>query len=432
MESALPFGAATIVGLGYIGLPTAALLAETGLRVVGYDIDAARVATLRGGSFGSESEVARVAAAAVASGRLVFANDLQPSDAFLICVPTPTRAHRPDLHAVVAATIAVAEVLRPGDLVVLESTVPPGTMERVVAETLRRVGLDPDDYRLAHCPERVIPGAIVHELHTNARVIGGRRPGDAARARDLYRRFVRADIHLTDCTTAELVKVVENTFRDVNIAFANELALLCDELDVDVWETIELANQHPRVAILSPGPGVGGHCIPVDPHFLSNANPFVTELIQTARRVNERMPDVMVRRLCTSLPIRNGPLDVTLLGASYKANVDDTRESPTERIDELLRERGYRVRIYDPIARGFVRPLEASLEAAVAGTDAVMILTEHDAFAAIDPTYVRSLVRTPLLFCGRPRLDLARWRDAGFTVSLLGTPDRVRPAEFVR
>lgn len=416
----------TVVGLGYIGLPTAALLAETGLRVEGFDVDATRLATLRAGDFGREAAVSCVAESAVASGSLTFVERISSSDAFILCVPTPTHANRPDLRAVEAATRMVAPLLRPGDLLVLESTVPPGTMERVVAATLREVGCDPDDYHLAHCPERVTPGDIVRELRANARVIGGRRPGDARRARDLYGAFVEGPIHLTDCTTAELVKVVENTFRDVNIAFANELALLCSELGVDVWETIRLANEHPRVAILSPGPGVGGHCIPVDPHFLSNANPFVTELIQTARRVNERMPDVMVRQLCMLVPIRGTTPTVTLLGAAYKANVDDTRESPTERIDALLRDRGYATRIFDPIARTFVRPLEPTLEDALRDSDALMLVTEHDVFRTIDPHYARSLVRTPVLFCGRPGLDLDAWRAAGFAISLLGSPDASR------
>ncbi len=417
----------TVLGLGYIGLPTAAMLAEAGCRVDGYDVDERRRAALRAGDFGNEAEVASVAVDAVLSGRLHIVDTLSPSDAFILCVPTPTHDHRPDLSYVEAATRAVAPLLRPGDLIVLESTVPPGTVERVVVGAIRSAGGDPDAYRIAHCPERVIPGAIVHELRNNARVIGGRRPGDAEHARELYALFARGDIHVTDCVTAELVKVVENTYRDVNIAFANELALLCEELDVDAWETIRLANQHPRVAILAPGPGVGGHCIPVDPHFLSNANPFVTELIQTARRVNERMPAAIVRRIAMHLPVTDDSVTVTLLGAAYKPNVDDTRESPTERIDDLLHERGYRTRVYDPIARSFSRPLCTSLEEAAQDSDALVLVTEHDVFRSIDPVAVRALMRTPLLYCSRPALDLEAWRSAGFTVSVLGARSAPAP-----
>jgi UDP-N-acetyl-D-mannosaminuronic acid dehydrogenase len=410
----------TVLGLGYIGLPTAAMLATAGHLVAGFDIEPARVAELRAGSFGPEIEVARLVREASATGRLSFCDRLGPAEAYLICVPTPTRNHRPDLSYVEAATASIAPFLSPGALIVLESTVPPGTVDRVIAATFRAHGKDPDAYRIAHCPERVMPGSIVHELRTNARVIGGRTLEDARFARELYESFVDGTIHITDCMTAELVKVVENTYRDVNIAFANELALLCEELGADVWETIRLANEHPRVSILNPGPGVGGHCIPVDPHFLSNANPFVTELIQTARRINERMPDVIVRRVATHVHRPATDANVTLLGAAYKANVDDTRESPTERIDDLLNERGYRTRIYDPVARSFSRQLSETLEEAVTNSDALVLLTEHDIFRSIDPKIVGPLMRTLVLICARPAFDIDAWSAAGFAVYVLG------------
>ena len=414
----------TILGLGYIGLPTAAMLAEAGHNVAGFDTDPARREALRAREIFGEREVVDIVAAALETGRLEIVDSPVTSDAFLICVPTPTHNNRPDLSYVEAATAELAPLLRPGDLIILESTVPPGTVDRIIVSTIRAAGKNPDDYKIAHCPERVIPGAIVRELRDNARVIGGRSPGDAEFARELYASFAHGPIHVTDCVTAELVKVVENTFRDVNIAFANELALLCEELGVDVWDTIRLANEHPRVSILSPGPGVGGHCIPVDPHFLSNANPFVTELIQTARRINERMPDVMVRRVVSHVATLPQDSTITLLGAAYKANVDDTRESPAERIDQLLRERGYKTRIYDPVAKRFSRPLSATLEEAALSSDALVLVTEHDVFRDIDPEVVLPLMRTPILICGRPGVDIDRWRDAGFAVYVLGA----RPA----
>jgi UDP-N-acetyl-D-mannosaminuronic acid dehydrogenase len=412
-----------VLGLGYIGLPTAAMLADAGHDVSGYDVDGALLGALRAKRISAEPEVAEIVSKALDSGRLHLVDALSPSDAFLICVPTPTHGHKPDLSYVEAATLAIAPLLRPGDAIILESTVPPGTVERVVAGAIRRCALEPNDFRIAHCPERVIPGAIVHELRTNARVIGGRKDGDAQYARELYASFATGPIHITDCTTAELVKVVENTFRDVNIAFANELALLCEELGVDVWDTIRLANEHPRVSILSPGPGVGGHCIPVDPHFLSNANPFVTELIQTARRINERMPDIIVRRIATRVPLEPRDANIALLGAAYKPNVDDTRESPTERIDELLRERGYNTRIFDPLARRFSRPLCSTLDEAVSECDAVVLITEHDIFRQIDPFAMRPLVRHPLFVSARPPFNLQSWREAGFLTYVLGAAD---------
>jgi UDP-N-acetyl-D-mannosaminuronic acid dehydrogenase len=411
----------SVLGLGYIGLPTAAMLATAGHTVWGFDVDVAKRESLRRSEYKGEPEVEAIVAQALASGRLKIAERIEPAEAYLVCVPTPTRDNRPDLSYVEGALADVAALASPGELIILESTVPPGTMDRLATAALRAAKKDPDAFGIAHCPERVIPGAIVQELRHNARVVGGRKPGDAERAKELYLSFVDAPIHVTDCTTAELVKVVENTFRDVNIAFANELALLCEELDIDVWETIRLANNHPRVNILSPGPGVGGHCIPIDPHFLSNANPFVTELIQTARRINQRMPEVVVRRVIQRIASpADGTVVVTLLGASYKPNVDDTRESPAEHIEHSLRERGYVTRIYDPLVRNFSRPLCSTLEEAVVGASALVLVTEHDAFRSIDPKAVAERMRERNLVCARPFFDLAQWRRAGFNIYLLG------------
>jgi UDP-N-acetyl-D-mannosaminuronic acid dehydrogenase len=283
--------------------------------------------------------------------------------------------------------------------------------------------VDPDTVAIAHCPERVIPGAIVEELRGNARVIGGRTKRDAEAARELYASFVQGPLFVTDNTTAELVKVIENTYRDVNIAFANELALLAEELGVDAHETIALANHHPRVNILSPGPGVGGHCIPIDPHFLSDANPFVTELIQTSRRINERMPHIVVRRVQEYVPAAGGAR-IAILGAAYKANVDDTRESPTERVEELLRERGYATTVYDPVAERYRGELAASLEDAVRGSDAIVLMVGHDAFRDIDPAALAPLCRRAQLVDTRAFFPPQRWLDAGFRVYQLGRKRR--------
>jgi UDP-N-acetyl-D-mannosaminuronic acid dehydrogenase len=410
-----------IQGLGYIGLPTAAMFALSGHDVLGYDIDPRVLRSLqRDANHVKEAAVREFFLDALRSGRLTL-TDVLPADAqaYVICVPTPTIDHRPDLSYVQAAIRAIAPLLNERDLVVIESTVPPGTMERVIIPLLRASGVDPDSVALTHCPERVSPGAIVRELRENARVIGGRKPGDAERARALYASFCRSAIHTTDVLTAELVKVIENTYRDVNIAFANELALLAEELGIDVHEAISLANQHPRVNILSPGPGVGGHCIPVDPHFLSNANPFVTELIQTSRRINERMPHVVVRRVAEMI----GPhasARVALLGASYKANVDDTRKSPTERVEELLHERGFVTRVYDPVAERYARLLAASLEEAVSDVDAIVLMVGHDEFRSIEPALIAPLVRARNVIDTRAFWPAERWADAGFRVYTIG------------
>jgi UDP-N-acetyl-D-mannosaminuronic acid dehydrogenase len=238
----------------------------------------------------------------------------------------------------------------------------------------------------------------------------------------MYASFCDGELCITDCTTAELVKVVENTFRDVNLAFANELALLAETMNVDAWDVIRLANKHPRVNVLNPGPGVGGHCIPVDPHFLSAANPFVTELIQTARRVNERMPHFVARMLDEVLDPLRVHATVTLLGAAYKADIDDTRESPTSALLPLLLERGHRIRVYDPLARNFEHPLSPTIEDAVSESDALVLITDHRAFSEIDPKAVAPLMRRKILIDTRNVLNREKWTAEGFSVRTLGVP----------
>ncbi len=413
----------TVIGLGYIGLPTAAMLALKGNVVHGYDVNPAVRSGLRNDrGHIADPEVRGLTERAVTSGGLLISDRLEPAEAYVICVPTPNAADgRPNLSYVHLASGDVARVLKRGDLVILESTVPPGTTERIVGSAVRERGLSLDDIYLAHCPERVSPGAIVSELRKNSRIIGGRRPADAEAARALYASFVESDMYLTDSKTAELVKVIENTFRDVNIALANELALLCEELGVDARQAIWLANKHPRVNILNPGPGVGGHCIPIDPSFLADAQPFLTELIQTARRVNARMPNHVVRRIRELVPMPPYGRKIALLGASYKANVDDSRESPTEKIDGLLREQGYETVTYDPVASGFARPLASSLEEALDQADAMALIVDHDAFRKIEPAVARERMRGQVLVDARGFFDAAAWQASGFQVYTLGS-----------
>jgi UDP-N-acetyl-D-mannosaminuronic acid dehydrogenase len=420
-----------VIGLGYIGLPTAALLAQSGHRVYGYDANAQLRRSLQMCDVDvSEPPVRAAVLDAMRTAQLHVVDRVPNAQAYIMCLPTPTHEGKPDLSYVERAAADVAAVAEPGAMLVLESTVPPGTTERVIERALRNVGKSIDDFHVAHCPERVIPGSIMAELRSNARVVGGRTPQDAELVRGLYASFCRGEIALTTPAVAEFVKVVENTYRDVNIAFANELALFAEELGVDVWETIAIANKHPRVNILQPGPGVGGHCIPVDPHFLSDANPFVTELIQAARRVNERMPYKIVRRIGDLVDSSAGR-KIALLGAAYKADVDDARESPTIRIDALLRERGYDTSIYDPLVRSFVRPLAATLDEAVSGSDAIVLVTSHTVFSAIDPLAMRAIVRAPRLIDSRRFFDTEAWQRAGFESYVLGRPFRRIAAKAV-
>jgi UDP-N-acetyl-D-mannosaminuronic acid dehydrogenase len=409
-----------VIGLGYIGLPTAASFAQSGHRVFGYDANPAVRDGLRHGCVATnEAAVREAVREALAGGQLEVVERIPSVQAYILCLPTPTRAGKPDLRYVETAADAVAAVAGEGSLLVLESTVPPGATERIFEHALQRAGKSIDNYRVAHCPERVIPGAIMDELRTNARVVGGRTERDAEIVADLYASFCQGPIARTTTSGAEFVKIVENTYRDVNIAFANELAIIAEELGIDVWETIALANKHPRVNILQPGPGVGGHCIPVDPQFLSNANPFVTELIQSARRVNDRMPYHIVHRIAELVGPARGR-KIALLGAAYKADVDDARESPTLEIVGLLHERGYATAVYDPLVSRFEHPLCASLGEAASDADALVLITPHTAFRSVRPGEIASLMRTPRLVDTRNFFALEPWQRCGFACYLLG------------
>ncbi|HEY3676793.1 MAG TPA: nucleotide sugar dehydrogenase [Candidatus Tumulicola sp.] len=415
-----------VLGLGYVGLPTAALAASAGHEVFGYDADPAMREELRRGFVrGREQDVCDLAKEMLDSGRLHVTDGVESGDAYIVCVPTPSVHDRPDLRYVNAALADVAKVVQPDQLIAIESTVPPGTTERLVRQAMRAAGKSFMPVRVVHAPERILPGAILRELRENYRIVGGRTPEDAEAGRALYASFVDARIHVTDLRTAEFVKVIENTYRDVNIALANELALFCEEIDIDVWNAISLANNHPRVNIMQPGPGVGGHCIPIDPQFLADLNPFATELIQASRRVNERMPRLIVRRVTSLVGEPDGDRKVTILGASYKANVDDTRESPSLRVRELLDELGYRTAVYDPVANPALT--HHDLADALHDTDAVVLAVDHDAFRTLDPFTVGTLVRSRVLIDCRNFYDKTAWKNAGFDVYGLGRGTQTFP-----
>ncbi|MBC8506598.1 MAG: nucleotide sugar dehydrogenase, partial [Chloroflexi bacterium] len=323
-----------VLGMGYIGLPTASTFATHGVRVVGVDVNRQVVETLQnGGVHIHEPGLRTLFQAAYKSGNLTISPQPEESDAFIIAVPTPFKeGKKADLEFVVSASEAIVPYLKQGNLVVLESTSPPRTTIDVVAPILEKSGLKAgEDFHLAYSPERVLPGQILRELIDNARVIGGIDKASSDAGRDLYATFVRGEIICTTATTAEMVKLMENTYRDVNIAIANEFSRLAARFGVDVWEAIELANRHPRVEILNPGPGVGGHCISVDPWFFVEAAPDLTPLIATARNVNDAQPQVVVDMLQSALTDLSGKR-IAVLGLAYKPDVDDLRESPAVEI----------------------------------------------------------------------------------------------------
>ena len=373
-----------VVGLGYIGLPTAVLAAAGGFTVTGVDIDPSILESLREGrAHFSEPELGSVLSEVLSQGRLTLRSTPCPADVFIIAVPTPINEDKSaDLTAATEAALSIEEHVRPGSLVIVESTVPPTTIECLVLPLLER----PDriggrDFHLAYCPERVLPGNIMRELVNNDRVIGGLDRKSAEAAQAFYRRFVSGKIYLTDLRTAELVKLAENAYRDVNIAFANEISLMADRLGLSVWDVIGLANKHPRVNILNPGPGVGGHCVAVDPWFLIEWSPDISKLTAAARKLNDSMPEYVASKVGSAVPSGS---KIACLGAAYKANVGDTRGSPALQVIYELERRGYVVHVVDPhVTRGngfSLQPLDKALEVA----DCVVLLVDHKEFRELD------------------------------------------------
>ncbi|MBI2824141.1 MAG: UDP-N-acetyl-D-mannosamine dehydrogenase [Planctomycetia bacterium] len=330
-----------VMGLGYIGLPTASILANKGYHVHGVDVRPEVVETINRGQIHiEEPDLDILVRSAVNSGQLKAGLEPQPADVFIICVPTPINPdHSPDLSYVEQAARAIRPHVRAGNLVILESTSPPHTTERIVLRHAVPDDLAPGrDIFVAHCPERVLPGRILLEAVQNDRVVGGITPACSLKAKEFYETFVNGNVLATSAKTAEVTKLVENSYRDVNIAFANELSILADELEIDPWELISLANRHPRVNILTPGPGVGGHCISVDPWFLVHAAPKITPLIRTAREVNDAKPHHVVEHV-VELARQFASPRIGCLGLTYKADVDDLRESPSLDIVRELRKR---------------------------------------------------------------------------------------------
>ncbi|GAB4503025.1 MAG: nucleotide sugar dehydrogenase [Anaerolineales bacterium] len=423
-----------VLGLGYIGLPTASTFATHGIEVIGVDVNSQILTILKsGGLHIHEPGLRTIVEAALKSGKLTVSATPEEADAFLIAVPTPFYTDRSgeynretykvaDMRAVTSATEAIVPYLRKGNLVVLESTSPPRTTIDLVQPILERSGLKAGkDFYLAYSPERVLPGQILRELIENARVIGGVTPESAQAGADLYSIFVKGDILQTDATTAEMVKLMENTYRDVNIAIANEFARLAERFGVNVWEAVALANRHPRVKILSPGPGVGGHCISVDPWFLVEAAPDLTPLIYTARKVNDEQPHYVMQLVQKALGSLKGK-HIAVLGLAYKADVDDLRESPAVEAVHLLLDAGASVRAYEPYkVEGLPGiPMASSLAEALQDADAILLLVRHTQFTKITPSEVAAMTSAHTIVDAVNAWGADSWKAAGFTVLRLG------------
>ena len=388
-----------VLGLGYIGLPTAAVIARTGAKVVGIDVTPSVIETVNSGHVHIEEvDLDGLVSGVVARGNLRASLEIEPADVFVIAVPTPfAEDHAPNIGYVLKAATTIAAVLKAGDTVILESTSPVGTTEQVrdllaqLRPDLRVPGMSAEaaDIAIAYCPERVLPGRILVELIDNDRVIGGITPRCARKALAFYRRFVRGACVTTNARAAEMTKLTENAFRDVNIAFANELSIVAEKMGVDVWEVIRLANRHPRVNILQPGPGVGGHCIAVDPWFLVHAAPESTPLIRTAREVNDGKTDWVVARATALLEALPG-LPVACLGLAFKPNIDDFRESPALKVAEALAARfGSRIAVVEPYANALPPELAATgarlidIDSAIADCPIMIVLVDHDIFRSV-------------------------------------------------
>lgn len=393
-----------VVGLGYIGLPTAALLASSGFQVLGIDIDPEVVDTInRGAVHIVEPDLDALVHKVVSEGSLRAATSPQAADVFMLCVPTPFHTGegdpQPNVDFVLAAARSIAPLVKPGNLVILESTSPLGTTERV-AQELQHAGIDVSQVHIAYCPERVLPGKILTELVENDRIVGGQTPVGARAVGDFYRRFVRGRVLETDSKTAEMCKLTENSFRDLNIAFANELSMICDGQGIDVWDLISLANCHPRVNILKPGPGVGGHCIAVDPWFIVASDPVNARLIRQARLVNNHKTDWVVGKIREAVAAQPGA-KVACLGLAFKPDIDDLRESPAMDVAKSLTADGIHVLNVEPnIADdGDMSLLLSSLDEALNQADIIAILVGHRQF--IGPGFVNRLAgKTVLDFCG--------------------------------
>ncbi|RST59500.1 nucleotide sugar dehydrogenase [Siminovitchia terrae] len=379
-----------VIGLGYIGLPTSAIFANSGWEVTGVDINPTAVEKLNNGEIHIEEVgLGELVKTVVDKGNLKASMAPVNADCYIITVPTPHNIDNTvNLNHVIDAVKSITPYLRKGNVVIVESTIPPKTMDEVVSPLFEKVGWSVgEDIYLAHCPERVLPGRILIELVENTRIVGGVNQVSTKKAVEVYKSIVTGEILTTSAISAEMSKLMENTYRDVNIALANELVKISKKLDVDALEVIELANYHPRVNIHQPGPGVGGHCLAVDPYFIIEKAPEESKLIKMAREINNSMPLFVKDLIKEFLPDTNSK--ITILGLTYKGNIDDVRESPALEIVNLLENEGYRLGIYDPhIKQEQINYYLSTFEEAVKGTSCVLVLTDHNEFRSLEKELV--------------------------------------------
>ncbi|MBL8100830.1 MAG: nucleotide sugar dehydrogenase [Anaerolineales bacterium] len=431
----MKFNKICVIGLGYIGLPTATTFAKHGVEVLGVDINENIVQTLNEGNVHiHEPDLPEALSEAIKSKKFRASTKVEEADVFIIAVPTPFKENEvgtyngieyklADMRAVTSAAESIVPFLKKGNLVILESTSPPQTTVKLVTDILQKSGLTAgSDFYLCYSPERVLPGQIMKELIENARVIGGVTKESAQAGADLYSIFVKGKILQTDATTAEMVKLMENTYRDVNIAIANEFSRLADKFGVDVWEAISLASLHPRVKILSPGPGVGGHCISVDPWFFVEAAPELTPLIYHSRQVNDAQPSFVVEKVKSALgDLKNK--NIAALGLAYKPDVDDLRESPANEVVHFLQNAGANVLAWEPFkpdAKLAGINMASSFEDAIKDADSILLLVKHTEFVKLNPKEIAKKTKAKVIVDTVNAWKVEEWQSAGFEVFRLG------------
>lgn len=410
-----------VIGLGYIGLPTATMFSLYGHKVVGVDTNKEVIKKLNDGKLMIEEyNLEQLTNYAVKEGKLVGSTIPREANVFIIAVPTPIKEDKSaDMKYVISATKSILKYLKVGNVVVLESTSPVGTTEEVIKPIIEESGFKVgSEIFLGYSPERVIPGNIVYELKNNDRVIGGVNEKSAKEIEKIYKTIVDGNIYLTDCKTAEICKLMENTYRDVNIALANELMLICDKLGINVWEVIEYSNKHPRVNLHMPGPGVGGHCLAVDPWFIVEKEPHVSKIIKSSRQLNDFMPTYVYESVDKLLNDKKDK-NVTILGITYKANIDDIRESPIIKLIDLLLENNYTVKVFDPFVKDFYLN-ENNIISACKESDLLILGVNHDCFKILPLDEIKKEMRGNLMLDTRNYLNKEEIERKGFVYRLLG------------
>lgn len=399
-----------VLGVGYIGLPTAGILANNGFNVVGVDVNKEYLNKLINREFiTNEKDLVELINKNLDSNNLHFSNEAVKADVFIICTPTPLKDDKSaDLSHLLSALNSILDLVEKDNLIIIESTIPPGTTNNIVKPLLEGQGLKVgDDIFLAYCPERVMPNNIVYELISNSRVIGGSTKKCQDKAKSFYQSFVKGEIITENVDIVELIKLIENSYRDINIAFANELALLCSKLNLDVYKVIELANKHPRVNILKPGIGVGGHCLPVDSYFISTDYSDYTKIITLSRKINDNMPKIITEKVIEILNCYDNPV-VALWGLAYKGNSNDIRNSPSTEIFNYLRNENIEVRIFDPVV--YNHDLNFGIET-LKDANLLMILVNHNEFVEFNYNKYISLMKTKIIFDGVNLIDKSTLDD---------------------